>query len=108
MANFGDFKPSFNYIISLLKNIDRNTRCATCASVTPSVGTNTSVPAGASYLRVTKTNGTGTVTITFPDSSVVSLTADGSVFEIPFTGTLPAVTIASGNGGTWTWLTLSK
>lgn len=108
MANFGDFKGVFNTIISYLKSIDRNTRCIACAGVTPSVGTNTSVPAGASYLRVTKTNGTGTVTITFPDSTVVSLTTNGSVFEIPFTGALPAITIESGDGGTWTWLTLSK
>lgn len=108
MANFGDFKGVFNTIISYLKTIDRNTRCTACTSVTPSVGTDTSIPAGASYLRVTKTNDTGTVTITFPDGTVVSLTADGSVFEIPFAGTLPAVTIASGDGGTWTWLTLSK
>lgn len=107
-AQFGDLRGPLEKQIALLKQIERNTNCATCAMVTPSVGTNTNVPAGANYLRVTKTNATGTVNISFPDLSTVSLTADSAVFEIPLVGKLPAITISSVDGGTWTWLTLKK
>lgn len=107
-AQYGDLRGLFNTQIALLKQIQRNTNCATCATVTPSVGTDTSIPAGANYVRVTKTNATGTVTISFPDLSTISLTADSDVFEIPLVGKLPAITISSGDGGTWTWLTLTK
>lgn len=106
MANYGDLRGPLDKMISELKRIASNT--SKCCSLTPSVGTSAETTANAKYLKVTKTNGTGTVTITFPDASVYTLTASGSSFEIPYTGgKYPSVEIASGDGGTWTWLTLS-
>ena len=105
---FGDLNPVLGKIITLLKQIEHNTSCAICFSVSPSSDTSGVVPAGAKYLKVEKTNGVGTVTITFPDSSTYDLTADGQIFEIPLShAKLPEITIASGDGGTWVWTVLS-
>lgn len=107
---FGDLNPVLGKIITLLKQIEHNTACAVCGvTLSPTVEENASIAAGASYVRVTKTNGVGTVDITFPDASVFTLTAQDEFFEIPYTGgILPAITVSSGDGGTWSTLTLTK
>ena len=108
MANFGDFRGSFDKMIALLKSIDRQTS-KPCCTLNPSVGENISIVSGSKYLKVTKTNGTGSVLITFPDATVHTLTAVDSVFEIPYTGgTYPAITISTSTGGTWKYLTLTN
>lgn len=105
-AQYGDLRGPLDKMISLLKSIDASV--SKCCALNPSVGTSASTTDNAKYLQVTKTNGVGTVTITFPDATVQTLTTDGEVFEIPYTGgKYPSVTIASGDGGTWSWLTLS-
>ena len=109
MAQTGDLLPAFHKMISLLKSIERNTLCTQCSEtvLTPSAGTGGTIEEGARYLRVTKTNDTGTVVITFPDESTVTLTGDGEVFEIPQGGKLTEISISSEDGGTWTWIILA-
>jgi hypothetical protein len=105
-AQYGDLRGPLDKMIAELKRISANT--SKCCNLTPSVGTSENTPADVKYLKVTKTNGTGTVTITFPDATVQTLTASGEVFEIPYTGgKYPSVVIESADGGTWSWLTLN-
>jgi hypothetical protein len=86
--NYGDIRGPLEAILAHLKKIERNTRCLVCGSSLASIagtqagGDPLSIIAGYTSLRVTKTNGSGTVTITFPDASTYDLTADGEVFEI--------------------------
>lgn len=108
MANFGDFKPTFDYIISLLKGIDRSTSCTACAaggSVTnlSAAGTNISVPAGFKSIAIVKTGVSDTVDIEMSDSSLYTMTELGEVFvqAVSPGSTLPAYNIAGESS--WKW-----
>jgi len=104
---FGDIRDTLNKMISLLKGIERHTRCETCsATVTTSAGANSSIPAGFRSVRVTQTSSTGTVAITMSDATTYTLNAQNEVFEIPIGGVLPAITITAGSGGTWKWVAI--
>lgn len=105
MANFGDFRPILEAILTLLKRIDRNTGCATCETNVTSAGGAVSIPAGFKSIAVIKTSSGGTATITLSDGSTYPLTELGESFADAATpnGTLPAYTIATGDGATWKW-----
>lgn len=108
MANFGDFRGSFDAMIAFLKRIDRNTRCIACGSSRDPIAAVSgdanpaTVPAGYTSLTVTKTNGSGSVVITFPNGNTYTLTADGEVFEIK--GDLKEFTIEGQSGGTFKYM----
>jgi len=85
---YGDLRGPLEKVITLLKSIDKHTRCMVCGSgntplsSTSASGNPATVAAGYQTLTVTKTNASGTVTITFPDSSIYVLSADGEQFTI--------------------------
>lgn len=114
MANFGDFKGSLDFIISLLKRIDRHTECMACAATgnlgaeavvnNTLAGTNTSVPAGLQSVIITAL--TTSPVITMSDASTYTLTTVGETFSLSASpgSVLPAFSIA---GGTWKWRGIS-
>lgn len=86
--NYGDIRGSLDKMISLLKSIDRRLLCQICGSdlapiaATQAAANPATIPTGYNTLTVTKTNATGTVTITFPNASTYVLSADGESFTI--------------------------
>jgi hypothetical protein len=114
MANFGDFRGSYDKMISLLKQIARSLQCIACENTgtltaqTSSAGTG-DIDAGFKSIAIVKTNDTGTVTITLSDSSVYTLTEEGEGFSDASSPgfSLPAYDISSADGGTWKWHGLS-
>lgn len=104
MANYGDFKGALDYIISLLKKIDRHTECAVCnVAPTTTAGAGIDVPAGLRSVAIVKTSADGTVNVTMSDTSVYAMTAAGEVIVDSATGDakLPAYPISG--DGTWKW-----
>lgn len=100
--NYGDLKPNLDQIARSLRIISGHVQDISKRD-TISSEANSSVPAGYRYVKVTKTNGTGTVVIDLGDDTY-SLTTSGSSFELPVGGVLPAFDISSGDGGTWVWI----
>lgn len=88
MAEYGDLRGPLEKMIQLLKSIDRRLLCQICGSdLSPIAATEVAddpatIVAGYNTLTVTKTNASGTVTITFPNASTYVLSADGEVFNI--------------------------
>lgn len=106
MANFGDFKGSLDFIISLLKSINRHTECASCGGTAniASAGVSTSVPAGFKSIAIVKTStNSDSNTITLSDGSTYPMTELGEVFVDAASpgSTLPAYTISG--AGSWKW-----
>lgn len=101
MALFGEFRPHLNEIARSLRVLVKQ---ACGSSNAPIAGTSASnpvtIPEGYTFLSVTKTNGSGTVTITFPDASTYVLTASGEEFIIKG-GFLGEYTITLGSGATY-------
>jgi hypothetical protein len=100
-----------NKLIALTKQIERHTHCTSCntggesSDIQLISSGSGNIPAGFRFIKVIKTDGTGTVVLTMSDSSTYTLTASGDIFEIPATGgVFPAITISSSNGGTWQWV----
>lgn len=87
-AEYGDLRGPLEKMIQLLKSIDRRLLCQVCGSeLEPVAATDVaanpaSVAAGYNTLTVTKTNASGTVTITFPNAATYVLSASGEVFTI--------------------------
>lgn len=85
---YGDVRGPFDKMISLLKSIDRRLLCQICGSDLPPIAATqaaadpATIVAGYNTLTVTKTNASGTVTITFPNASTYVLSADGEIFTI--------------------------
>lgn len=104
---FGDLRPILDNIIAKLKAIERHTRCAVCLSslnpiaATQAAGNPATIPEGYNTLNIIKTNGSGTVTITFPDASTYLLTVDGEEFTISGSPLLGEFTIAVASGATY-------
>jgi hypothetical protein len=100
----GELRPFLGEIARSLRILVKQS-CSETSALAPIAATSvvadpTTIPAGYTHLVVTKTNGSGTVTITFPDSSTYVLSASAEVFSI--TGnTLGSFTIALGSGATY-------
>lgn len=101
MAVIGELKPFLNEIARSLRILvkqacdndsDNDPIASTSASADPAT-----IIAGYSTLVVTKTNGSGTVTITFPNASTYVMTASGDVFTI--SGSPLGEFIVTGAGG---------
>jgi hypothetical protein len=103
---FGDLIRPIEKQIQLLKSINRRLLCIQCGGDNdPAAGTSsdtTPIPVAEGFqtLTVTKTNGSGTVTITFPDASTYVLTTSGEVFTISGSP-LGAYTITGAGGATY-------
>ena len=110
MAEFGDLRGPLDKIITELKRNNRLLSCLTCgSSLAPVSATNVdadpaTVPAGYTRLIVTKTNGSGTVTITFPDAQTYVLSTNGEVFDIKGSPNLGEFTITGAGGATFKYL----
>lgn len=102
---YGDIRDDLHSILQYLKNIDRNTKDFCCDRI-PGAGTGTSVPAGYKSIQITQTSASGTVVITMPDSSTYTLAGQNQSINLPFGGPLPAITVSSSNGATWSWVGL--
>ena len=81
---FGDLRPVLDFIITQNKKIEYNTSHSENkpTGLLSGVDAVHVVAAGYSKLVVTKTNSSGTVVVTFPDTSTYTLTATGEVFTI--------------------------
>jgi hypothetical protein len=107
MAEYGDLRGPLEKMIQLLKSIDRRLLCQICGSelaplaATEAADDPATIAAGFTQLNVTKTNGSGTVTITFPDASTYVLSADGEVFQITGSPTLGEFIITGAGGATF-------
>lgn len=115
-AEYGDLRGPIEKMISLLKDIERHTRCTACAipdiegggggggAAEDSIGeANTSVPAGFRSVSITKTAGEGSVIIEL-DSGEYILTEVGESFNDAATpgNTLHRYDISS-ETGEWKW-----
>jgi hypothetical protein len=98
MALFSEFRPVLSEIARYLRLLSNNV----CKTLSPTAGTSGSITTGYTCIKIIKTNGIGTVTITLPDTTVYSLTSLGDDFSV-CGGTLGAFSISSGDGGTWQW-----
>lgn len=105
-AQFGDLRGPLDKLIALNKRQVDLLACGTCQENVTSAGVDSSIPAGFKSIAIVKTSqDTDTVTITLSDGSTYDLTVLGESFEDAASpnGTLPAYTIATGDGGTWKW-----
>lgn len=99
--NYGDLKPSLDEISRHLRHIDNYFQDLKQRS-SIIAGTDSVVPEGNRYVKITKTNGSGSVVITLPDTSTYTLTAQDEVFEIP-NGDDVSINVSTSDGGTWKW-----
>lgn len=104
--NYGDLRPSLDFVITLLKQIERHTGCASCGGAT--VGTTAGegdVPAGLRSFSLVKTSEAGIVVITMSDATTYTLTEQGEVFIEAASpgGILPDYTVETSDGATWKW-----
>jgi len=85
MAAIGELKPFLNEIARNLRILVKQA-CDNDADSDPIAGTSADDPvtivAGYQTIVVTKTNASGTVTITFPNADTYVLSADGEEFTI--------------------------
>jgi hypothetical protein len=105
MANYNEFKPVLGEIARYLR-ILRDQSCNSNSSLSPVAATSAddpyTLPSGYTNLIVTKTNGSGTVEITFPDGSTTyTLTSQGEEFRITGNPKLGSYEIALASGATY-------
>lgn len=98
----GDLRGFLDKIISVLKQIQRQTESSGCCPSTTSAGTTISVPAGFGSVAIVQTSA-GEVDITLSDGSVFSMTVLGETFvdAAAPNRSLPAYTISG--TATWKW-----
>jgi hypothetical protein len=104
--DFFQIKGSLDYMISLLKGIERHTKCASCGgdAIITSAGVDTSIPAGFKSITIVKTSdNSDSVLVEMSDSSIYPITEQFEVFEDAASpnGVLPAYDISG--DGTWKW-----
>jgi hypothetical protein len=99
---FGDLRPKLDHLISLLKEIGRNTNDNSCCVASTSAGVNINVPAGFASASVALTS--GSINVTMSDGSIYPMTTVGEVLVQAAlqNEVLPSIIIISGPG-TWKW-----
>jgi len=108
MANYFEFKPVLTEIARYLRLIATKD-C--CSSTSVSSGTEATVnpltlSSGFTTLSIKKVGATGTVEVTFPDSSVYVLSADGEEFVLNSKSPLGEFTIEALTGATYKYYTV--
>lgn len=100
---YGELRPHLNEMARSLRTIAKNTCNSTNTAIAGSQADANPLTLASGYnsLNVVKTNGSGTVTITFPNGNTYPLTTSGQTFTIA--GNLGEFSINAAGGGTYTY-----
>jgi hypothetical protein len=106
MALFVEFKPILGEIARYLRIIATKDCCRKPTAGTQALGNPLTLSTGFTTLKIKKTIATGTVTVTFPDSSTYVLSADQEELVLESPSVLGQFSINAAGGATYKFFTV--